>query len=89
MRTHGRVLNYLSQSGYDYKEAMQKAGVKSYISDGGVKVTLVPDGEDTTEWKFNEKAFKKAHEDLYEEFTEPKLKKGRAGYVLITLPKEK
>lgn len=71
------------------KEAMQKAGVKSYISDGGVKVTLVPDGEDTTEWKFNEKAFKEAHEDLYEEFTEPKLKKGRAGYVLITLPKEK
>ena len=70
------------------KEAMEKAGVKTYITNSGVKITLVPDGEPTTEWKFDDKAFAEDNPKLYEHYLKPKEKKGKAGYVLITLPKE-
>lgn len=70
------------------KEAMQKAGVKSYITNNNVKITLVPDGEPTVEWKFDEEKFKEDNETLYNHYLKPKEKKGRAGYVLITIPKE-
>lgn len=71
------------------KTAMQEAGIKTYSTPNGVRVTLVPDGEDTVEWKFDEKAFESDHKRLYDHYLKPKPKKGKAGYVLITLPKEK
>ena len=71
------------------KGEMQKRGIKNYTTNSGVKITLVPDGEDTVEWKLDEKAFEEANPKLYKRFLKPKNKKGKAGYVLITIPEEK
>lgn len=68
------------------KEAMQKSGVKSYVTNGGVRITLVPDGEPSVEYKFDEKAFMVSHPKIYNKYLKPKEKKGRAGYVRITIP---
>jgi len=70
------------------KNLMQEKGIKSYIANSGMKVTLVPDGADTIEMKFDEKAFEADNPRLYEHYVKPKPKKGRAGYVRITLPEE-
>lgn len=70
------------------KNAMQKAGIKKYTTNNGVQITLVPDGDPTTEWKFDEKAFAEDNPKLHEHYLKPKEKKGKTGYVLITLPKE-
>lgn len=68
----------------ELKKAMEKQGIKTWEF-GTTKITLVPDGEDKTENKFNEKLFKSENEELYSKYLEPKLKKGRSGYVKITL----
>ena len=70
------------------KNMMQEKGIKSYIADSGMKVTLVPDGEDVVEYRFDEALFKKENPSLHEMYVRPKTKAGRAGYVKITLPKE-
>lgn len=70
------------------KEAMQTHGIKTWLMNNGTKITLVPDGEDTTVKAFDEKAFAKDHEDMYQSYMIDKVKKGRAGYVRITPPKE-
>ena len=73
------------------KEAMEAAGVKSWKTPNGYKVTLVPDGEDKVveEEIFNESRLKSEAPEIYMKFTEKKkvTKKGRAGYVKITAPK--
>ena len=69
------------------KEAMQTHGIKTWLMNNGTKITLVPDGEDTTVKAFDEKAFAKDHEDMYQSYMIDKVKKGRAGYVRITPPK--
>ena len=71
------------------KNAMQEAGIKTYTTPNGVKITLVPDGKDSVEMKFDEKAFAEDHKRMYEHYLKPKPKKGKAGYVLITIPEEK
>lgn len=68
----------------ELKRLMEKQGIKTWEF-GKTKITLVPDGEDKTENKFNEKLFKSENEELYSKYLEPKLKKGRSGYVKITL----
>lgn len=68
----------------ELKKAMEKQGIKTWEF-GTTKITLVPDGEDKTENKFNEKLFKSENEELYSKYLEPKVKKGRSGYVKITL----
>lgn len=70
------------------KNLMQEKGVKSFIADSGMKITLVPDGEDSVELKFDEKTFANEHPKLFDKYLKPKQKKGRAGYVRITLPEE-
>lgn len=67
------------------KEAMQKYGIKTWTTPNGTKITLVPDGEDKTVQEFDEKAFKAAQPDVYNQYTKEKMEKGRAGYVRITL----
>lgn len=71
------------------KDAMQKAGIKTWTTNSGVKLTLVPDGENTVDWKFDEDAFKTDNPTLYKRYLKPIERKGKAGYVLITIPKEK
>lgn len=68
----------------ELKKLMEKRGIKTWEF-GTTKITLVADGKDKTENKFNEKLFKSENEELYSKYLEPKLKKGRSGYVKITL----
>lgn len=66
------------------KSGMEKYNVKTWTTPTGTKITLVPDGEQTTEKKFNEKQFKEENPNLYEKYCEEVTKKGKAGYVRIT-----
>ena len=71
------------------KDAMQAAGVKSWTTPQGYKITLIPDGEDKVDKKFNEDKFKAEDPDTYKKYLEDKLVKGKTGYVKITIPKSK
>ncbi|MBE6145036.1 MAG: endonuclease [Firmicutes bacterium] len=70
----------------ELKSLMEKHNVKKWITNNGTSITLVPDGTDKEVLKFNETKFKDEHEDIYNEYLETKLQKGKSGYVLITLP---
>jgi len=70
-------------------EAMTKEGLKKWITPNGTQVTRVEEKPDTTEMKFNEKKFKEEQEETYNQYCEEVVKKGRAGYILITPPKSK
>ena len=80
------------------KDAMQAAGVKSWTTPNGYKITLIPDGEDTVEREeyFDIDSVKRDLPELFRSesdggYMKTKLveKKGRAGYVKITAPKSK
>lgn len=66
------------------KSGMEKYNIKTWTTPSGTKITLVPDGEQTTEKKFNEKQFKEDNPELYERYCEDVTKKGKAGYVRIS-----
>lgn len=69
------------------KEMMKEKNVKKWETPNGVKITLVEDGEDKIVRKFNEKLFKDNNLDLWEEYSENVIQKGKSGYVKITMPK--
>ena len=75
------------------KEAMESAGVKSWKTPNGYKITLVPDGEDKVEeiTIFEDQILRDELPDIYDRYsrTEKKIKKGRAGYIKITAPKDR
>lgn len=68
------------------KAAMEKSGTKTWETPNGTKITLVSDGEDKVVKKFNEKLFKNNNLDLWDEYSEEVVQKGKLGYVKITLP---
>lgn len=70
------------------KAAMEKNNIKKWETPNGVKITLVADGEDKIVKKFNEQLFKENNLDLWDEYSEDVVQKGKTGYVKITLPKE-
>ena len=70
------------------KAAMEKNNIKKWETPNGVKITLVADGEDKIVRKFNEQLFKENNLDLWDEYSEDVVQKGKTGYVKITLPKE-
>ena len=70
------------------KKAMEEYQVKKWETPNGIKITLVSDGEDKEVEEFNEDNFKKDNEELYKKYLDKKIKKGRSGYVKITLEKE-
>lgn len=70
------------------KKAMQEHIVPKWTTPNGTKITLVNDGEDEEVEVFNEDNFKKDNEELYKKYLEKKTKKGRNGYVLITIKEE-
>nr|DAJ04608.1 MAG TPA: Exonuclease [Caudoviricetes sp.] len=70
------------------KVAMEKNNIKKWETPNGVKITLVADGEDKIVKKFNEQLFKENNLDLWDEYSEDIVQKGKTGYVKITLPKE-
>lgn len=71
--------------------AMQDHQIKKWTTNNGVQITRVDGSEDSTVTvsKFNEDKFKEEHQDLYESYIEEiqQTKKGRSGYLKITLPK--
>lgn len=71
----------------ELRQAMLNNGVKKWTTPNNTQITVVPDGEDKEVQKFNEKKFAEEHSDLYAEYQESKVQKGRKGYLKITLPK--
>ena len=69
------------------KKAMEEYHIKKWETPNGTKITLVADGEDKEVEVFNEDNFKKENEELYKKYSEKQIKKGRSGYVKITLEK--
>lgn len=70
------------------KKAMEEKGIKSWQTPNGAKITLIEDGKDKEVMKFNEKKFMEENQNIYNNYLETKIQKGKNGYVLITLPKE-
>lgn len=70
------------------KSAMENNNIKKWETPNGVKITLVADGEDKVVRKFNEQLFKENNSDLWDQYSEDVVQKGKVGYVKITLPKE-
>lgn len=75
----------------ELKELMVKYNVKTWQTPNGTKITLVPDGEDReeTEEYFDMEEFKEKHPKMFKTFnkTHKIIKKGKTGFVRITLPK--
>ena len=78
------------------KTAMEENGVPKWITPNGVKITLVPDkpDEEIEETYYDEDTFIKENIELHQAYhnklaeykeTRKKIKKGKKGYVLITL----
>lgn len=74
------------------KAAMERAGVKSWETPNGYKVTLIGDVSDIEkkEVYFDEQAFEIENPEIYKLFLKEKtvMKRGRKGYVRITAPKK-
>ena len=67
------------------KKAMEDHGVKKWTTNDGVQITLVPDGKDQTIKEFDQKRFVAENGDLAASYMREKVKKGRTGYVRITI----
>lgn len=74
------------------KKVMESAGVKKWETPSGFKITLIPDSDDKVveETTFNAERFMEENPELCDKYMETKkvIKKGKAGYVRITAPKE-
>ena len=74
-------------------ETMTKYNCKTWKTNNNVLFTKVDGSEDTTEIvkEFNQDKFKEENQELYEKYIEEKTKtkKGRKGYLKITMPKVK
>lgn len=75
----------LKRAKSDLKKSMEDYCIKTWEMPSGTKITLVPDGQDTTVESFNEEKFKAENPELYEKYVEEKKKKGKAGHVRITV----
>lgn len=77
----------------DMYDNMMAYGIKSWKTNGGFTITRVDaiEPEYYMEEEFDEKAFKAEHPRVYNKYVKAveKKKSGRAGYALITAPKEK
>lgn len=77
--------NALKQAKSDLKKAMEDYHIKTWEMPSGTKITLIPDGQDTIVESFNAEKFKAENPELYGKYVEEKKKKGKAGYVRITV----
>ena len=71
----------------ELKRLMEENNIKKWETPSGIKITLVPDGDDTVVSAFNEERFKAEQPELYHSYLEDRMKPGRAGYVRISMPK--
>ena len=72
----------------DLKSAMERNNIKSWQTPEGVIITLVADGKDKVVKEFDTDTFAIENPEIYARYLLEKIKKGRAGYVKVTLPKE-
>ena len=72
----------------DLKSAMERNNIKSWQTPEGVIITLVADGKDKVVKEFDTDTFAIENPEIYARYLLEKIKKGRAGYVRVTLPKE-
>lgn len=74
------------------KTGMENKGLKKWTTPAGILITLTPDTPDkeVEESYFNEEKLQEEKPEIYQEYTETRTitKKGRKGYVRITIPKE-
>lgn len=70
------------------RQLMNEHHVKSWETPNGTKITLVLDGEDKEVMEFNKAKFEAENPEKYAAYCEPKIKKGRKGYVRITYARE-
>lgn len=66
-------------------KAMLENNIKKWETPNGTKITLVQETEDTTVMEFNVDKFKEEQPLIYTNYCEEKIKKGKAGYIKITL----
>ena len=92
VEAYGNMAEYCSEKAKKVKEklyqAMQEAGIKKWETPNGTKITLVEGGEDELVKVFNEDKFKEEQPVIYASYTEEKLKKGKSGYIKITVAKD-
>ena len=73
--------------------AMEEYGIKSWVTNNGTRITRIATTEDKVEkiQEFNVDKFKEENEELFNKYVEDKeiTKKGKKGFVKITLPQEK
>ena len=71
--------------------AMEEYGVKTWLTNNGTRITRIESTSDTIETiqEFNVEKFKEENVETYNQYVEEKeiIKKGKKGYVKITLPK--
>ena len=71
--------------------AMEEYGVKTWLTNNGTRITRIESTSDTIETiqEFNVEKFKEENAETYNQYVEEKeiIKKGKKGYVKITLPK--
>lgn len=91
-----QIIEYkaLEKKQKDLKDMLYKTmlenGIKGWeMPNTGTKVSLVMPQDTVIVNKFNEEEFKKDNPELYKKYLEPTTKKGKSGYVLITLKKDK
>lgn len=75
----------------ELKAAMQKHGIKKWITNNGTKITLVPDGKDYFAEEFDMEGLKADMPELFKNtfeggYMKTVPKKGRAGYIRVTTP---
>lgn len=69
-------------------DAMENYGIKKWETPNGTKITRVDSTPDKTEMVFNEDKFKEEQAVMYASYCGEEIKKGKSGYVKITLGKE-
>lgn len=74
--------------------AMEEHNIKSWVTNNGTRITRIDTTKDVieTSQEFNVSKFKEKNLELYNQFLESKekvIKKGKKGFVKITLPQEK
>ena len=89
LQSYRELVNKYEQFKIDLKNAMEQNNIKKWETPNGTKFTLVEDTQDkeVEVEKFNLEKFKDDYESLYELYNEKEkvLKKGKKGYVKITL----
>lgn len=68
------------------KVLMQENNIKKWETPTGIKITLIPDGEDKKITQIDYSKLEEENKELVEKYKKETTKKGRSGYVRITIP---